>query len=206
MKLKSLALAAFAAALLVMGTSNAQAELVITFSQSGADVVANGSGSLNWVDLSFNGFNFGGPFVDASSGQAMIGQVPAVYSDIYVGNVTGPASFGSGGLFNASSGSSTAPGSTAAGIDAANSAIFVPGGYGAGNFFTVSSTWANTTIAGLGLTPGVYTWTWGTNNVDDLKIIVPGSNPVPEPSSLALAGLGAIGAAIAAYRRRRVAA
>jgi hypothetical protein len=45
-------------------------------------------------------------------------------------------------------------------------------------------------ISGLGLTPGTYTWTWGSGaTADSLEVNIP-SDPsaVPAPSSLTLAG------------------
>jgi hypothetical protein len=197
MKLRCCALAAVSGLLLTAG--QAKAALVITFSQSGPDVVANGVGSLNFLDLTFSGFEVGNNSVNASAGKALLGSVPPVYTDIYTGAILGPTSFGAGGGFDATSGSSTAPGGTGAGINASIGVIYVPGGYGAGDPFTVSSTWANTTIAGLGLTPGTYTWTWGDNNPDSLTIIVPAS--VPEPSTLFGCGIAIV--ALAGYGRRR---
>lgn len=198
---KPLNLVVLALALLLAGTGRARAELIITFSQSGSNVVASGTGSLNFLDLSFQGFDFNPPSVNAATGTAVIG-APGNYADYY-GTISGPSSFGPGGSFNASSGTSTAPGNTGAGVIGATGQLLVPGGYFAGTPFTVSSTWDNTTISGLGLTPGTYTWTWGSgSNADSLEVIVPGAS-VPEPASLTLLALGAAGMIGYASRRRR---
>jgi hypothetical protein len=177
---------------------SAKAGLVITISQSGPDVVANGVGSLNFLDLTFSAFDFGGPYVDASQGAVLLGPLGSS-TDIYVGSISGPTTFGSGGHHAASSGTSTAPGNTGAGL-VGTTEILVPGGYIAGNPFTVSSTWANSTIAGLGLTPGTYVWTWGSTHPDSLTVTVSGT-AVPEPSTLMLFGIGCV--VLAGYRRAR---
>ena len=63
-------------------------------------------------------------------------------------------------------------------------------------------TFDNTTIAGLGLTAGTYSYTWGRIGPTDdrLTIII---SSVPEPSSLVMAGMAVAAGLIAAWRRRR---
>ena len=117
------------------------------------------------------------------------------------GPVTGPANFGTGTTREA-----TVDSGDFAGIIGANSVIEVNHLYVSGTSISGSATWANTTIQGLGLTPGSYTWTWGSAAGADF-FTVNSLSPVPEPSSLILAGtaIGIIGFR-AGVRRRRAAA
>jgi hypothetical protein len=191
-------------ALLLGGAERARADLVITFQQSGPNVVANGVGSLNFNALTFQGFDTTSSYVDASAGAVLLGS-SGTYADYY-GSISGPTTFGPGLNFVANSSSSTAPFSTGAGVDGATGQLLVPGGYSAGSPFTVSATWDNETISGLGLTPGTYTWTWGSGaNTDSLEVIIPGV-VTPEPSSVILLLTGLLPLASVARKKmaRRV--
>jgi hypothetical protein len=69
-----------------------------------------------------------------------------------------------------------------------------------------TATFDDTTIAALGLTPGTYSVTWrnGTPHADSLTVNI-GMSSVPEPSTLALAGIAEV-AGLGMARRRRHAA
>ena len=45
--------------------------------------------------------------------------------------------------------------------------LFVRQGYLTGNPLSDTSTYNNATFASLGITPGIYTWTWGTGDHAD---------------------------------------
>ena len=52
---------------------------------------------------------------------------------------------------------------------------------------TSTSTWNNTTIAGLNLAPGTYVWTFGSEpNVDSFTLVIEGSTSVPTLSEWAI--------------------
>ena len=92
--MKTIALC-LASASLALAALPAQASYVIDVQQVGANVVATGSGSIDWTNLSFVGFyDPGSAAVNASAGFFVVG-APS-YGDYYSGS-TGPASFGSGG-------------------------------------------------------------------------------------------------------------
>ena len=43
-----------------------------------------------------------------------------------------------------------------------NRSLYVPVGYVSGSFISGSTTYQTSTIAGMGLAPGTYTWSWGS--------------------------------------------
>jgi len=66
---------------------------------------------------------------------------------------------------------------------------------------TVNDTLAfnDATYAFVGIRPGIYIWSWSNGSVaDSLTLQI---DPIPEPGTVALAGLGAITALV--YARRR---
>ena len=167
----------------------AKAAAIIDFVQSGSNVVATGSGSLNTSALTNFGLVTNGTgSVNATYPEAMLG-APVVNGDsiqTYI-SIAGPSTFGTGGYFMASSGSGSVFGLYAGGQ------LAVPGGYVSGNTLSSSDTWTGTTLAGLGLTPGSYVYSWGTpgTTYDTLTINV--GSATPEPGSLSLMILGGAG-------------
>jgi hypothetical protein len=78
--------------------------------------------------------------------------------------------------------------------------IDVPTGYVSGSPLSDSSTYAGQTFASLGLTPGSYTWTWGSGPTADSFTLDIGV--VPEPSTWAMLLMGFAGLA-SVWRKRR---
>lgn len=195
-------IAIWALAALSTFTATSHAEFIVTFEQSGGNVVATGSGTINLAALSLFGVVNEMPGVHGDYGYAWLGVWPSggfSIEPVYDG-LSGPRSFGPSGDVEVNA--SDASGDLI-GIYGYNQELVVPSGYVSGASLSDSTTWDNTTISGLGLTPGTYTWTWGSGPTADSFVLVIGSAAVPEPSGMILLGpaIGAIG--VGTWSRRR---
>ena len=184
---------ALGAALLLgsgLAAAPAQAGYTVTLLQQGTNVVATGSGTINLTDLTDVGAaasNSG--FLSPNLGRistAPTTTFPDLLS-LYDG-ATGPTSFGSGGLTTANSGTGDAVGLQV--IEPPTEAIIgLPEGYVSGHALSDTSTYDNMNFSMLGVTPGTYTWTWGTGaNADSFTLQI-GPAAVPETSTIALLAL-----------------
>ena len=185
--------------LLCLWVPRAQATYVINVYQSGPNVVASGSGSINTAGLTNFGNGSGQPGVYPTNGNLGVGLAAA---DTGFSTVSGP-SFGSGPFVAANSASGTY---VQLGLFA--SGIYLIQGYVSGTIMSGTATWNSTTIAALGMNLGTYTYTWGSGaNADSLVLIIgsaPAPTGTPAPSSIYLivAGL-AVSAAWGAIRMRK---
>jgi hypothetical protein len=175
----------------------AQAAFVVTLAQDGTNVVATGSGTIDLAGLSFSTSGAGIAAIVPLDGLINVGPAslePASYFD----GVSGPFGFGSGpALTYASTG-----GGDAVGLFA--DSLYVPEGYVSGSALADSSTYDNQTLSSLGLTPGVYVYTFGSGaDADRFTVDI---LAVPEPASALLLGppLGFVMLLLA--RRRQVTA
>jgi hypothetical protein len=189
--------AAFVAGITIMTigqAQNAEATFSMNVYQDGANVVGVGSGTINLAGLTLALDSSGGGLVwgNFQGGGSAIGLGVIQVSDVSgYQTINGPHNFATGGLYSASFGS----GDVVAITPGANGGlIFVPKGYVSGSALSDTSTWNNTTIAGLGLILGSYTYTWGSGATADsfnLNVGTPPAPPsvgaVPEPSTF-LAG------------------
>jgi hypothetical protein len=175
--------------------ARSEAGLVFTMDQVGSDVVVTASGTVNTAGLTKTtetAPNVGSIWPSTGllwiAGSAATGAGTDIYESII-----GPASFGGGGVALATSGSGDEV------VLDASGTLSVPKDYISGTAISGTMTFAGTTIAALGATPGTYTWTWGSGPDADFATL----NVVPEPGSLALFGLSALGVGLIAYRRRK---
>jgi hypothetical protein len=134
-------------------TSAATGNFNVTVLQVGSDVVWSGSGSFNLDALTSAGASTIGGGYNSASGAWAIG--PNAPVDTYSGAISNPGGFGTSQIPVTSNTGSTF-GILGGGL------ILVPSGYVSNTNISGTSTYTNTTIAGAGLTPGVYTWSWGS--------------------------------------------
>ena len=171
-----------------------QAGVVITVMESGADVVADSAGSINTAGLTFVSAASTTVGVRPSSSRIRVGTGSA--TDLYSVTFNNSSSIGSGSSFIAAS-SGTGP---VFGISTSTTLNF-PIGYVSGTDISSTATWSDTTLAGLGLTPGSYVFDWGADGTAD-NITVNVGVVVPEPSAYAGAA-GFLVLAFAVFRRHQ---
>jgi hypothetical protein len=137
-------------------TSGATGDFTVTVSQVGPDVVWNGSGKFNLAALTSAGTQTISGGYQSSQAIWAIGPVTTV--DSYSGTITYPTVFGTSQVGVTSNTGSTfgiLPGGS-------GRLLYVPTGYTSNTTISGTSTYANQTISGMGLTPGTYTWSWGS--------------------------------------------
>jgi hypothetical protein len=180
-----------AATALVMLSSapRARANVVVTATQVGSDVVFTGGGTLDLTGMTFkqSGTDPGGA-INPTEATILMGPLSAT-DDVYAG-LTGPANFGSGlGIFASSESGAFF------GISNLNGVVGVPAGYTSGSIVSATDTYTGQTFASLGMTPGTYVWTLPSTDTFTLQIGPTVTTAVPTPMAASagltlLAGLG----------------
>jgi hypothetical protein len=184
---------------------NAQASYTLNVNQTGSSVIATGSGSINTAALTISGTALDGSNVWPSDGVISVG--PNSFVELLTG-ISGPTSFGSGPQIFANLGTGTV---TTLIANLGGQGLYVPNGYVSGSALSATATWNNQTLAGLGLTAGTYTYTWGSGGTADsfvLNIVAPTTTTptaTPAPSSVYLVTAGLLGLAIFQLWRRKTA-
>ncbi len=177
----------------------AQAAFVYTFTQVGSDVHLSGTGAIDFIDLGHFSSAFShGVYTDPSHGIIASGP-DGGWIFVYEG-VSGPASFGPG--------SSNILATHTTGdflyIGAVGHSIAFSSDYLLGNLMTNSAIYEGQSFASMGLTPGSYVYTWGSGeHADSLTVAVLVGDPIPEPGSVALAGIGLAGLLFCRWRNLR---
>jgi hypothetical protein len=180
-----------------------------TFAQVGSNVVVTGSGSIDLSGLVLvetssiaNAESPTPPALTLGAIAKYSGSIPvSASSDYYSATFSGPENFGQGSGSFATSGTGNEVGFVNY-PQGGESYFIVPADYHSGDPLSDSLTFANTTLGGLGLAPGSYTYTFGTN--DSFVIDIPGQvAAVPEPATWAMMILGFFGVGFMAYRRKQ---
>jgi hypothetical protein len=162
--------------------------------QEGSDVVVTGGGTINTASLDGPDRPHGlQPEIGPNYPSIEMG--PTTFSiDLYnTITATGPTNFGTGTETMATTGLQVGD---PFGIRFNPTATFieVPFQYH-GTPLTATNTYASQTYASLGVTPGSYTWSWGSGPTADsftLQIESPTTVAVPEPSTAMGAVVGAV--------------
>jgi hypothetical protein len=178
----------------------AHAEFIATIAQVGPNVVVTGTGTIDLTGLTLAGIVTANSGIIPDGGVLGVGPPSAGAVDLYTGSISGPASFGTGGV--------TAPSSSGSGdkvVLVAPSTLDAPEGYVSGTALSDTSTYDNSTLASLGLTPGTYTYTWNRGPAADSFVIqINAASVVPEPANLSLLAAAVMMTLVAARGRRRL--
>ena len=166
-------------------TPTAGATGLLTFYESGSDVIMSVSGTIDLSGLTLvqSGTEYGGnagglgtttaTFLMASNGDLY---------DTYSGFTTTPTNFGSGGGGGADSSTGDAFGVIFQGAPPYQ--LAVPNGYTSGSQITGTQTFTGQTFTTLGLVEGTYTYIWSGGSFDIVIGGTPGPTPTPTPTSV----------------------
>ena len=166
----------------------ANAAVIITAQQTGSNVVFNYSGSINTTGISFSNSNKNNQHSIQPELASFVNNFDGT-QESNAGSITGPSSFGSGSF--SFSNNSRATGSNF-GFNAAppgSGVFYLTNGYISGNPLSGFLTFNNTTLAGLGVTPGTYIYNL-SNGLDSITLTT--NTSVPEPLNI-LGGMTALG-------------
>jgi len=184
---------------LALSAPPTHAGVIINITQVGSDVVATGSGFFNLNALTLGGSFPSNPDLSPTIGRIVMGPVPGPNPMSVYDGITGPLSYGSGLTTLATSGFGDIFGQCGAVNGIPSLHIFMPQPYVSGTPLSATDIYSNATINSLGLTPGTYTWNWGTGaDADFLTLQI----TTPEPTSLVLIPSGLLALALLARRRK----
>lgn len=176
---------------LILAASPAHAVYNIVMTETGGNVVATGSGSINTAGMNLQVLPNTCNVMSPSGRTLCMGSGTA---GLYSSLATPLPSFGTGFPAGLSS-SSGHP------FFVSDRAIYLPAGYVSGSALSSTATWNAKTFASLGVTPGTYTWSFGGGvNADSVVLNIvgataPASAPLPPiPSNVALPGVPGVGA------------
>ena len=150
----------------------AHAAYTITIQQSGANVVASGSGTINKAALG----------IPSMSNISLARNINSTNATVVVGGggnidqyktISPPSNFGS-----TTASATTANSGTGSmfGVNGKSASLYVPTGYVSGTFISGTTQWNGATLSTLSLTTGTYTYTWGSGaNADSVTVKILGA-------------------------------
>jgi hypothetical protein len=175
------------------------------YNDGSGNVDVTGIGSIDTAALSYIGSGLDYAHVDPSRPLLITGpgvQGAPAPAEVYDGTISGPSTLGS---LNGQSDATSGSGDTVGIFD--NTAFELPVGYVSGASLTSGAVFAGQSLASLGLATGVYTFDFGSGATADSFIIDIGATPpassVPEPASIAAAGLALPALSLFAWKRRK---
>jgi len=163
-------------------TSVSTSVFTVRVSEVGSDVVWSGSGSFNLAALSLASSGTNGSAFQALAGIWAIGPSSSVqryggasltgYSTTFGNNLVVPTPISSGSTFGVVSGG------------VSGRVIIVPSGYTSNTVISGTATYTGATITSMGLTPGTYTWAWGSGaNSSSIVMTIESSSVTPTPTT-----------------------
>ena len=163
-------------------TSGVPGNFNVTISQVGNDVVWDGSGSFNLDSLSLIGSQGIGSGLQATQAIWAIGPFNEVSQYGGASFTTFPTSFGTAGSYPSPTSSGSTFGVLVGGVS--GRILIVPTGYTSNTVISGTATYPNTTIAGMNLAPGTYTWSWGSGgNASTITMIIASTPSTPTPTN-----------------------
>ena len=174
----------FTAVALLASPQSTEAAVTIVMLESGPDVIVSGSGTINLAGLISIGIGLENIHIQGSAGLVLLGPTSTFQANVYSG-VVGATNFGTGAAHGTSSFSGNV-----LGVKGGLGLLYVPQGYVSNAPLSSTATYFNKAIATMDLTPGTYTYTWGSGPTADSLTVQVG--PVPEPGSLSFLALSGL--------------
>ena len=179
-------------AIMLLAAGSARATIIISASEVGGNVVFTFAGGLDLSSMTATNFTLSPSFnstINPSLNGIQFWTTPATFREYLLPNFSAPANYGAGGNHSPSAVSSAFPGFIFGGT---GGFFYLPTTYVSSDPFSATMTFAGSTFASLGVTPGMYTWLWSNGGTSDSLILNIGqSGSVPDTgSTLAMLALG----------------
>ena len=191
--MKLFRLVVLAAVALLPNVTNAN--VIVSLQQSGSDLVASFSGSIDLTGASVGSTNTLA-FANLDATLNMFKSFNANVTNYTFSTFTGPLSFGTGNALG-TYGSGDSFGFMRDGDDGPQFLVWLPAGYVSGAALTGTATFASQTFSSMGISPGTSSWGVGNNTISIT------TNAVPEPSTYAMALVGLACGGYSMFRRRK---